>query len=405
MAPADARLWARLCSAAVSPATLFSRAFVLAFAGNFLHSFSFFLYLHLPGYLTQLGAREVVIGIVAGTMAASAIAIRPLVGRLMDRRGRHVVVWAGSVINVLAAVSYVWVGDVGPLLFVIRIAHGIAEGMLFSALFTIAADVAPPARRTEAMALFGVSGMIPMSLAGLAGDAILAVADYDALFIGATVAAAGGLLCGLPLSDSRPPPDPNAPPRRSFLVTVRQRAFLPLWLLTFAFSVAIASYFTFLKTFVEQAGIGSMGLFFTVYSVVAVLLRVVLGWVPDRIGPRLSLVPAMMAVVGGLVALALAEGAMGIAVAGLLCGTGHAFVFPIISALVVARAEASERGAALSMFTALFDFGLLVGSPVLGWVLEASDYRTMFATAAVSVAVGGLWVAAWERALDRRAAG
>lgn len=49
--------------------TLLSRAFVLAFCANFLHSLAFFSYLHLPGFLADAGASELMIGVVFGTMA------------------------------------------------------------------------------------------------------------------------------------------------------------------------------------------------------------------------------------------------------------------------------------------------------------------------------------------------
>ena len=42
-----------------------------------------------------------------------------------------------------------------------RIGHGIAAALLFSALFTYGTDVVPASRRTEGIALFGVSGLLP----------------------------------------------------------------------------------------------------------------------------------------------------------------------------------------------------------------------------------------------------
>jgi len=381
----------------VGKATLLSRAFVLAFAANLLHSLGFFGYLHLPGFLSQMGADKLMIGIVFGTMAAAAIAVRPIIGWLMDRHGRHLVVRVGSVLHLAICFSYLFIDSVGPLLFVVRIVHGVAEAMLFTALFTIAADVVPAERRTEGMALFGISGLLPMALAGLGGDVILTHADYPTLFIATAVVAGLGGLCAWPLPDSRPPLELDAPPQRPFFVAVMQPRLRPLWIMGFGFALAIASYFTFLKTFVEHTGFGSMSLFYLVYSVVAILLRITLGWVPDRVGARRALVPSMAALVAGLIMLATAEGDLGIAIAALLCGTGHAFVFPILSSLVVTRASARERGAALAMFTALFDLGLLVGSPLLGAVLEHSDYSTMFGVAAGLGALGGLVFALWDR--------
>lgn len=375
---------------------LYSRAFLLAFVANFLHSLAFFGYLHLPGLLAERGADELTIGLVVGTMSAAAVALRPLAGRLLDTRGRRVLVRWGSVLHVLVTLAYLGVDEIGPVLFLVRVLHGVAQAVLFATLFTIAADVVPPSRRTEGIALFGVSGLLPMSLAGLIGDAILARAGYLELFAATAVVAALGGVASWLLADSRPEVPAGGPAPRSFFATAMVPTLRPLWLLSFSFALAIASYYTFLRTFIDHAGVGSMGLFYSVYAAAAILLRVVLGWVPDRVGARKSVVPAMVASVVGLLVLRGAASDLDIALAGLLTGTGHAFVFPILSALVVTRAEDHERGAALSMFTALFDLGMLVGAPLLGAVLERSSYGTMFGVAAAVVVGGGLGWAVWD---------
>lgn len=375
---------------------LYSRAFLLAFVANFLHSLAFFGYLHLPGLLAERGADELTIGLVVGTMSAAAVALRPLAGRLLDTRGRRVLVRWGSVLHVLVTLAYLGVDEIGPVLYLVRVLHGIAQAVLFATLFTIAADVVPPSRRTEGIALFGVSGLLPMSLAGLIGDAILSHAGYRELFAATAVAATLGGLASWLLVDSRPAVRAGGPAPRSFFATAMVPTLRPLWLLSFSFALAIASYYTFLRTFIDHVGVGSMGLFYSVYSAAAILLRLVLGWVPDRVGARPSVVPAMVASVVGLWVLRGADRDLDIALAGLLTGTGHAFVFPILSALVVTRAEDHERGAALSMFTALFDLGMLVGAPVLGAVLEHTSYGTMFGVAAAAVVVGGVGWAVWD---------
>ncbi len=68
---------------------LFTPTFVLVWIANLLQVMAFFLFIHLPGYLSDLGADEFQIGIVIGTAAISSILLRPLVGREMDRRGRR----------------------------------------------------------------------------------------------------------------------------------------------------------------------------------------------------------------------------------------------------------------------------------------------------------------------------
>src|SRR5688500_1196073 len=211
----------------------------------------------------------------------------------MDAHGRRIVLLVGSVLNVLASASYLTVDSISPWLYALRLLHGLAEAMLFSVLFTIAADVVPASQRTRGIALFGISGMIPLSLAGWLGDELLRHGDYDTLFVAATAAALVGLAAALFLPDSRPPTQPGDAPSRGFWRAVSAPPLRPLWLLGFAFAIAVASYFAFLKTFVLARGVGSVGSFFAAYTIAAIALRLGFGGLPDRFGLRITLLPAV----------------------------------------------------------------------------------------------------------------
>jgi MFS family permease len=383
--------------------TLWSRPFVLGFAANFAHSLAFHGYVHLGGKLEQLGADRFEIGIVMGTMAAAAIAARPWVGRAIDTHGRRFVLLLGSAIHVVATLGYLAVDDLGPLLYLIRVVHGLADAMLFSVLFTIAADIVPRARRTEGIALFGISGMIPLALAGWLGDAVLARGDYETLFWITAGAAILGTIAGLPLPDSRPDPDEPTNPARSYFRAVTDPPLRPLWMLGFCFALAVSSYFAFLRPFIDTSDSGgTVRGFFVAYTIAAIGLRLGLGWLPDRIGARPTLLPAVVCTGVGTLLLAWAGDAWTVVVAGALCGVGHGFSFPILSALVVARAQPSERGTALASFTALFDLGLLVGGPLLGLVAQLADYSAMFTTAGIVAIAGVVVFAAWDPPAPRR---
>ena len=99
----------------------------------------------------------------------------------------------------------------------------------------------------------------------------------------------------------------------------------------------------------------------------------------------------------GFVVLALAKSDLAVTLAGMLCGLGHGFTFPILLGLTLGRARPSERGAALAIYTALFDAGMLIGGPLLGLVITGFGYRAMFATAAAGVALGAVAFGLWDR--------
>ncbi|HLA66470.1 MAG TPA: MFS transporter [Acidimicrobiia bacterium] len=373
---------------------LLTPRFLLAWAVSFFSGLAFFLFVHFPGFLADLGATEVQIGVVVGVTAFAALLIRPSIGRELDRRGRRPMILAGNAAHVIALSLYLTVHSFGPWLFAVRILHGFAEALVFASLFTYAADIVPDDRRTQGLALFGVSGMLPIAVGGVLGDFVLGRWSFTALFL--TSLALGGiaLILSLPLVESVTPAGRDA--AVSFSRPLVQRDLLPIWWMTFVFSFSLTAYFAFLRTFVDETGIGSVGAFFGAYASAAILLRIFFGWLPDRVGQKRVLYPAMVAFAAGFLALAAAHSIVLVVVAGALCGTGHGYSFPILYAISFGRARRGDRGSASAIYTGLFDAGTLVGGPVLGSLITLVGYSTMFVIAAAWVTAGSLTFAIWE---------
>ncbi|GBD85250.1 tetracycline resistance protein, class C [bacterium BMS3Abin02] len=371
---------------------LLTRRFTLAWLANLSQEMAWALFIHFPGFLLGFGASEIEIGLLVGLTALASVVVRPWVGRAMDTYGRRPVIIAGNLGNVAVLALYLTVTGLGPWIYVVRILHGIAAALLFTSLFTYGADQVPSARRTEGLALFGISALLPIALGGLLGDAILEAGTFTDLFLTALGFAGLALLLSLPLRDA---PRGTSVPMR-FWASVTARNLRPLWWLTFVFAMALTAYFTFLKTFVVETGIGSVGAFFAAYSSIAITLRLFAGSLPDRVGQTKVLYPALASMTIGFVVLALAGNGTMVVAAGLLSGAGHAYAFPIMFAMVVTRSRKADRGSAIAIFTGLFDLGTLIGGPVLGAAIHYGSYPTMFFTAAAWTLLGTVVFARWE---------
>lgn len=375
---------------------LLTRPFVLAWLANMAQGMAFTMFLHFPGFLQGLGADKVEIGLIVGLTAVASIAVRPSVGRAMDQRGRRPVILFGNLVNVAVLALYLTVNQLDAWLYTVRIIHGFAVALLFTALFTYGADQVPASRRTEGIAIFGISGMLPIALGGVLGDIVLARWDFDVFFVVVLGFGILSLLLSVPLPESRVPGFSADQPQR-FLASVLQKDLLPLWWITLVFSLALTAYFTFLKTFVLDTGIGSVGLFFSTYAGTAIGLRLFAAWLPDRVGPKRVLYPSLVSMALGFVVLASASGSGAVAAAGILCGAGHGYAFPIVMGMVVSRAAEADRGSAMAIFTGLFDVGALLGGPAFGAVIRFGSYASMFLAAAGWTLVGGLVYAYWDR--------
>src|SRR5690606_2418099 len=102
-------------------------------------------------------------------------------------------------------------------------------------------------------------------------------------------------------------------------------ALRPVWCAALAFFVCAGALFTFLKTFVVAVDVGRAGGFFAAYALTAVLFRVFLGWVPDRLGARRMLGVAMLCYALGFAVLAGAGTPAAVLAAGAVCGIGHGY--------------------------------------------------------------------------------
>ncbi|HSM02277.1 MAG TPA: MFS transporter [Acidimicrobiia bacterium] len=374
--------------------SLLNPRFVSAWMVSLLAGLSYFLFVHFPRFLESLGASEVEIGLIVGSTALSAIAVRPHLGRDLDRRGRRPILLLGGLVNVIVLALYPTVGSLGLWLYAIRIGQGFGVALSFTAIFTYAADLVPADKRTQGLALFGVSGLLPIALGGVLGDFVLARWSFDGLFYTSLALGALALALSFTLPESSTPVGRRG--EVSFLRPLLQRDLLPLWWITVVFTLSLNAYFTFLRTFVDESGIGTVGGFFAAYAGTAIAVRIIGGWVPDRLGSKRVLYPSLVIFAAGFVVLATASTSLAVAVAGGLCGFGHAYVFPILYAMSFGRAQTTDRGSASAIFTGLFDIGTLIGGPVLGTLITWFGYSAMFLVAAGWVVAGSIVFSLWE---------
>jgi MFS family permease len=83
--------------------------------------------------------------------------------------------------------------------------------------------------------------------------------------------------------------------------------------------------------------------------------------------------------------------------AGVCCGLGHGYVFPILLGLFSKRAYATERGAAMAIYTTIDEGALLMAGPAFGFLIETMGYATMFGVASVLLAGATGVFFLWDR--------
>ncbi len=318
-------------------------------------------------YARSLGADLLQIGIIVGLYSAVHAPANLLFGRLADRFGRKLPLNLGLAWDAASLLLYA-VASTPLQLALVRVSHGIGGGLVGPSSMSLVADSSTPERKGRAMALYGMSIALAVVLGfGVAGP--LARVSYALLFL----VLAAGLLIGFLVSLTiREPPRARKAPRldlRVLLAHVRRPEPAAGYAAIFSLYFLLGAFVALVPIHLEDSlGYGPLevGLSFTVFAVLSLLLHYPAGILADRRGPAVPALVGLVAVAAAMAVIPLARGVPAIAATMALFGVGHGFVFPAASSLVSRDAPPGQVGVITGLFYAVLVAGVAVGAPAMG---------------------------------------
>ncbi|MEI6792291.1 MAG: MFS transporter [Actinomycetes bacterium] len=364
-----------------------------------------------------IGGGDVAVGLVIGAFSVTGIMMRPIGGRISDKRGRKPVHIAGIAISAFgAALLFVPAGV--PGLIISRLLVGIGEGWIYTAGITWIVDLAPVEGRARVVGLFGLSVWGGITVGAVLGSLILSAAGYDAVWAFAVAAPLVALVIAslIPAAQATQQSaseelaeaelvggeiHANAAPSAAVVASRNQRGLLR-WVPSSTLrpgaslamvSLAYGSFMSFVVLLLDHEGIGHGASAFTAFTASFVLTRLFLSSVPDRFGSRPTILVAGLIQASGIAVVALA-GSLPIVLAGaILAGGGMSLVFPSLAVIVIENTDVARRATALGAFLAFFDVGVGLGAPLAGLIASigaGNNYADAFLVAAAISACGAL---------------
>jgi MFS family permease len=371
---------------------LISGPFVRVWLGTFAAFASFgFVLLTLPLYVhDELDRGSVAIGLAVGSASITAVLGGPPAGRLADRRGRRPLILCGAAV-MIACYLLLALGPSLPLVVLIRLVAGAGEAAFAIAILTAAADLAPAARRGEAMSLVTTASYLGLTIGPVAADFILGGDRFALNWIVAALLVVLGTVAVLQLGETRPVSPHEAPggwlPPRT--------ALLPGLLVLLAL-LGFGGFVAFSALYARELGFDRPGLIFALFGSVVVLVRTVGRKLPDRLGGRRTLVLCFVSLAVGLATIGAWQNETGLIVGTAIFAVGQALSYPAAVLLAMESSSEAERSAVVGGVTAFVDVALSLGAFTLGAVAAVTGYAGAFVVASV-VALSGLLVVAPRR--------
>ena len=412
----------------------YGRPFWLAYTANVLLLAGIGILFRYADFVTLLGGTELHLGWIVGVGMVGSLFMRVVLGTWIDRYGARPL-WLGSVaLFIVTCFAHLTLtSSTGMVVYLLRIGYSCAVAGANGASMSFVSIRGPDRRMAELVGILGTAAFVGTVIGTSLGDLIVqstpaTQAEVVHMFVtagmlgmlsmpfvwlatrrekrggdcpnfrinenGTVPFAAASSLIPHP-SSLRPPP--------SLLSLLRR--YNPGFVLVIGVALGVGMELprTFLRTYAASLGISRIGLFFLVYAVSAVITRFVARRWPERFGPRRIIFLGMTGMIIGVLLFLVVRSEWQLVIPAFVYGFSHAILFPSIVAAGSITFPKCHRGLATVLILAMWDLGLLIGSPTAGAVLSTSrsvglpPYPTMFLTMAALLAVVGVWYAVTSR--------
>lgn len=325
---------------------------------------------------------SVAVGFASASYAIGALAVRPLVGRLGDRKGRRMLIVGGAAVAAASFALYM-VAHSLLVLILLRLMGGIGEAAFFTGTATAVADMAPQARRGEAVSLYSLGLYFGIAVGPFIGETLLGGTHFDRVWL----LAAGGIglasLLGLRVPDTRP--EGTAEDRSGGWFN--PAAIVPG--IVIAMSVwGFAGFESFVPLYARDLHLSGVRYVFLTYAVTVMLVRLFGARIPDRVGPRRTASVSLITSAVGLVGMTLVASKAGLYGGVVVFALGQSLAFPALMTMAVGTSPDSQRSSTIATFTAFVDLGFGLGPAAAGGVVALFGNRAAFVAGAVSAVIG-----------------
>jgi MFS family permease len=343
----------------------------------------------LPVYAKgPLGSGSIGVGLAVGAASPTALLFQPLAGRLGDRRGRRILVISGPLVMAASVAAYTLTDDLSTLVL-LRLVSGVGEALVFVGAATVINDLAPEARRGEAVSLYSLGVWGGLAIGPLLGEAVLGDDRYDAVWLTAAACALLAGVAGFTLPETRPTAAVEA---RSSARLLHPAAVGP-GLVLVASVFGFAGFNAFVALYARELGLDGAGTVFFLYSALVITIRVLGRRLPDQLGAKRASAMALALLAAGLLTIGLWNEPTGLYVGTAVFAMGTALVFPSLMTLAVSGTAEAERSSVVGTFTACADVGFALGALSLGGVASFAGYNGVFIVSAFSSVLGALLLA------------
>lgn len=344
-----------------SSGILTTQFWLLGFS-SFLFSSSFNMLIpELPAYLSNMGGAEYK-GAIIGLFTLTAGLSRPFSGRLTDRIGRVPVMAFGSLVCFVCGFLYPIFTTVMPFLL-LRLVHGFSTGFKPTGTAAYVADIVPVSRRGEAMGIHGMCMSVGSAFGPAIGSMISQAFSLNALFYTSSLLAFLSIAILLNMKETLQ--EKQKLSLQSFKITWRdvfERDVFSPALITFLCYFGFGAVSTVTPDFSGYLGLKNRGLYFMMFTISSIMVRLFAGRISDRHGRMPVTIVGCVILIIAMIITGFAESVTTFLTGAAFFGVAMGILSPVLSAWTVDLSGEHNRGRAIATMFISLEAGIGLGA-------------------------------------------
>lgn len=356
----------------ISNQRLYTPAFIVLCVSYAFFGASFNMIIpELPSFLTGLGGEDYK-GLIIALFTLTAGLSRPFSGKLTDLIGRKPIIVFGALVCIVCSLLYPILSSVAAFMM-LRLVHGFSTGFAPTAITAYVADIVPDHRRGEAMGIIGVSINVGSSISPPVGSYLAGAYSIDAMFFASSFVAGISLLMLLWIKETVIDTQPFKP---SMLLLNKNeifnhRSILPALVCGLSY-LGFGALITITPDQSVFLGMTNKGIYFSSFTICAVLSRLFAGTASDRFGRMPVMRVAIVILAFSYWVFGLAEDPVWLIASSGFVGFALGIVIPVVFAWTVDRSNDYNRGKALATLFIGLEFAIGIGA-ILGAEVYDND--------------------------------
>ena len=352
--------------------SIYTLQFALLCLSNFLFSASFSMIIpELPDYLASLGGKEY-IGYTIALFTLTAGLSRPFSGKLTDHVGRIPVMAFGSIVCFICGGLYPLIHTVQGFLF-LRFLHGMSTGTKPTATAAYVADIIPENRRGEAQGGLGIFTATGMSMGPAIGSYLATEIGLLEMFWISSLFALLSILILMRMKETLPKSMKSKFSWKLFKIgwnDVFEPKIIPVfWVMLFvSFSSGVV--ITLMPDVSKLIGWHNKGLYFTIYTISSIVVRIFFSKTSDTYGRIPVLIYSCIALAGSMLLMVIAPSALTVIASAILFGFSWGFNTPTLAAWTTDLANKNHMGRAMATMYIALEVGIGLGALVAGQIYQ-----------------------------------